>query len=196
MPNSQRQLEGAAFRIARQPTGHGPPIGFPPLQLAGDTAQHNFLSEARLSPSAEPPSVTPLHFQAGQVPGNCNHSTALASFLIKELKDNTAIVSDAFIDRLFPKEHLPFQIDSRVFNALPKWGYWRPSKYLFEGMVYTESGMAKWLNDVGKTMGKSMAIPPSATGGTASATCHLTVPLSIGSPTLFSLVVNIMKGWK
>jgi hypothetical protein len=130
-------------------------MGFPPFQLAGYSAQQNFISQVRaLTPSVKPGPVMPLFFQAGQVPGNCAHSTTLTSVLMKELKNNTAITSDSFIDRIFPKEHLSFEIDSLVFEALANKGNWSSSEYLFKGMVYTELGMVDWLNSVGETLGQ------------------------------------------
>ncbi|KAF8810989.1 hypothetical protein BYT27DRAFT_7090447, partial [Phlegmacium glaucopus] len=97
--------------------------------------------------------TTPLLLQAGQLPGNRANSAILGSILAAELKDDTAIASDGFIDRLFPKERAPFLIANPVFVALAKKGYWNPGTYSFQKMDYTEFGMAKWLNDIGKTMG-------------------------------------------
>jgi hypothetical protein len=153
MPNPQRRVP--TFRGKKQPDG--PPIlpgmGLPLLRLSGLTAQQDFISEARALAPSEPPS-TPLLFQAGQVPGSRAHSTALASVHMIELKDDTIIASDSFIDRLFPKERMPFPIDPRIFKALAKKGLWSHGKSLFAGVEYTEYGMAKWLNDVGNTMGE------------------------------------------
>src|SRR5882757_7088537 len=133
MPNPQRRVP--TFRGKKQPDG--PPIlpsmGLPLLRLSGLTAQQDFISEARALAPSEPPS-TPLLFQAGQVPGSRAHSTALASVHMIELKDDTIIASDSFIDRLFPKEHMPFPIDPRIFKALAKKGLWSHGKSLFAGV--------------------------------------------------------------
>jgi hypothetical protein len=56
--------------------------------------------------------------------------------------------TDAFIERLFPEERLPFSIDDRTFKALATANCWDLSGNTFTGQAYTESGLANWLNRV------------------------------------------------
>jgi hypothetical protein len=151
MAGRQRKMEAIPQKRIRDPPFvagmQATPI--PPL---GCTTQHRFLSEA-IAPTVER-SVAPLFLQAGQLPGRRADSTILNSVLSMELKDDTIIASDTFIDRLFPTERAPFPIDSILFKALAKKGFWNAQTLLLQGLEYSEVGMASWLNNVGKTMGE------------------------------------------
>jgi hypothetical protein len=151
MAGRQRKMEAIPQKRIRDPPFvagmQATPI--PPL---GCTTQHRFLSEA-IAPTVER-SVAPLFLQAGQLPGRRANSTILNSVLSMELKDDTIIASDTFIDRLFPTERALFPIDSILFKALAKKGFWNAQTLLLQGLEYSEVGMASWLNNVGKTMGE------------------------------------------
>jgi hypothetical protein len=123
-----------------------------PIPPLGCSTQQRFLAEA-IGQSVEQSVATPLLLQAGQLPGKRVESTMLPSVLTTELKDDIIIASDTFIDRLFPKDRAPFTVNHKlIYKALEKKGFWDKQTYSFKGMVYSESGMAEWLNAIGKTM--------------------------------------------
>lgn len=131
------------------------------LPSLGPTAQERFLAAIAVqgvtnsfpaSPASTSNSLPLLLQQPGQVPGNRVHTTLLGSALAVELKDDIVEASDPFIERLFPAERLPFPVNKRTLNVLANAGYWNRKGNFFEGMSYTEEGMAKWLNEVGNKM--------------------------------------------
>jgi hypothetical protein len=124
----------------------------------GPSTQDHFLAAAvarsveHLPTSSPTMASTPLLQQLGQTPGNRVHSTLIGSHLATELQGNIARATDAFIERLFPEERLPFSIDDRTFKALATANCWDLSGNTFTGQAYTESGLANWLNRVGNVM--------------------------------------------
>jgi hypothetical protein len=159
MPDPRRRTNRQ--RLPRPPPISG--MNGTAIPNLGPTAQEHFLS-AVASPSTTVPSIdlqksghpSPSHLlrQPGQLPGSRVTSAMLGSVLATELKDDIVEASDHFIERLFPNSRAPFNLDQNFFGELAKAGYWDSKHCFFTGMVYTEIGMAKWLNGIGRVMAR------------------------------------------
>ena len=151
MPDPRRSARIANNQLREPPVVAGMVVA--PIPALERTAQEDFLAAA-IPPSGCPSTAsTPLLVHTGQLPGNRPRSTVLGSAIAQELKNDTSLASDSFIDRLFPEKSAPFTIGNAVFKALAKAGYWNHTTNSFQKMGYTEQALGEWLNAVGTTMG-------------------------------------------